>query len=235
MAEVWQRRARILVRLGRLVEAVEAYREYIRQTPTSVGGFLELSGVFLQLQRPEDARSHAELAARLAESRASVDRAAAYEMLARIALARADGEEARRYARLAESADTTLALRDYIEGRLAHAAGRYDKAWSAFSRAIDATTVRTIQIRELHLYAGDTLANLGRFDEAEREFQLELRSYPENTWAYLSLANLYQAMGRAADAESVLAAMLRAVPSPDAQVQAVKLRGHRAPAAGEKH
>jgi thioredoxin-like negative regulator of GroEL len=83
------------------------------------------------------------------------------------------------------------------------------------------------------LYAGDTWAHLERFDNAEREFREEIRLFPESTSAYLSLANLYQALGRMEQADQVLDALLRAVRSPEAQAAARKLRAART-AAGER-
>jgi tetratricopeptide (TPR) repeat protein len=77
---------------------------------------------------------------------------------------------------------------------------------------------------DLHLYAADTLAQLGRFEEAEHHFRREIELFPDNMWGYLSLANLYRALERRADADFVLSVMTRRVPSPDAQAAAAKLR-----------
>jgi tetratricopeptide (TPR) repeat protein len=77
---------------------------------------------------------------------------------------------------------------------------------------------------DLHLYAADTLAQLGRFEEAEHHLRREIELFPDNMWGYLSLANLYRAFERPAEADSVLSVMMRRVPSADARAAAAKLR-----------
>jgi tetratricopeptide (TPR) repeat protein len=233
MADVWQSIGRYLSRLGRPGEAVDAYGEFLRQKPSSVSGLLELSSVLLALERLDEAQVHADLAAAVAVEQEPADAVLAYEMLAKIALARHDSDEARRYARLAERIDPGFPLTDYVEGRVAYAARRFDQASVSFERAVGASASRTIQVRGLHLYEGDTLAHLERFDEAERAFREEIRLFTDNTWAYLSLANLYQTFGRMEEADHVLDMMLRAVPSADAHARAGKLRAARS-AVGER-
>lgn len=228
MIEVWTRAGRLLLRLGHNQEAVAAFKESVRRDPTSVSALLELSTALLRLQRLDEADVHAQLAAAIARDHEAGASAAAYEMLATIALARHDGENARRFAGFAQRADAGCPLPDYVDGRLAYAAGRYEDAWTSFERALRQSRSRTTQIRGLHLYSGDVLARLGRFDEAEREFRDEARFYPDSAWAYLSLANLYQTFGRVGEAEQMLSAMLRAVPSPEARAQAARLRAARA-------
>ncbi|MGH9347091.1 MAG: sulfatase-like hydrolase/transferase [Vicinamibacterales bacterium] len=232
MADVWHTIGRLLVRQGQTREALDAFRELLRREPTSVAGLLDLASVLLTLERLDEAREHAELAATIGLEREPADAVAAYEMLARIALAHQDGGGAQRYAGLAERVDPGFPLRDYVDGRLAYAAGRFGDASAAFARAVRAIASRTGQMRGLHLYAGDSLAHLERFAEAEREFSVEIRLFPDNTWAYLSLANLYGTFGRFDDADRVLEAMVQAVPSAEARAQAARLRTQRAAAGG---
>jgi tetratricopeptide (TPR) repeat protein len=231
MANVWLTVGRLLLRQGRSTEAVDAFKRYIRQRPSSADGLLEASAALLSLERFAESVAHAELAAKVAKEHA--DRLASYEMLARIALATRDAAAARKYAATAASIDPAFPLSDYVEGRLAYNAGRFDQALASLVRAVEASRSHTLPIRGLHLYAGDAWAHLERFDEAEREFHEEIRLFPESTFAYLSLANLYQAFGRIEEAEQVLDAMLGAVPSADAQAAARKLRAARS-AAGER-
>jgi choline-sulfatase len=232
MVALWQTIGRLCWRLGRASEAVNAYREYVRQQPTSVAGLLELASVLLALQRLEEAQLHAELAATVAVEKERAEVAGAYELLAKIALARRDDTRARHYASLAADIDPGFPLKDYVEGRIAYAAGRFEDASAFFERGVKASGSVTNQIRGLHLYAGDALAHLQRFAEAERSFHQEIRFFADNTWAYLSLANLYQTFGRAEEADRVLDAMLRTVPSAQAHAEARKLRAARAPLGG---
>lgn len=230
MADVWRQLGGLQLRLGRTDEAVASYRQVVRLDPTSASALIQLAVALLRSNRLEAAREHAELAARTAREDEPTDRAAAYEMLAKIALARDDLAGARRYAALAQQADAGFPLPAYVEGRLAYASGHYEAAWAHFSEALAVSGSRTLQVPELHLYAGDTLAHLQRFDEAEREFKQEIQFFATNTWAYISLANLYRTFGRQEEADRVLAAMVQAVPSADARARAARLRSDSRPA-----
>ena len=223
MPDVWLTIGRLLLRKGRTKEAVSAFRRYVGERSTSVAGLLEISAAQLALQRFQDATAHAELAVSVAEERG--DRLAAHEMLVRIALAKPDISAARRAAEAAAAIDADYPLGDFVEGRIAYADGRFDQAVTFFERAVRASQSHTLQIRGLHLYAGDALAHVGRFTDAEREFRHEIQFFRDSMYAYLSLANLYQTFGRKAEAEQVLGAMLRAVPSGEAHAAARKLRG----------
>jgi tetratricopeptide (TPR) repeat protein len=213
------------------VDAVDAFKHYLREKPTSVAGLLETSAALLALQRTRESTAHAELAAGLARERA--DQLAALEMLSRIALASGDAAAARRQAAAATAIDSAFPLGDYVEGRLAYSAQRFDDATAFFERAVKAGQQHTLQIRGLHLYAGDALAHVERFEDAEQQFRREIQFFPDSRFAYLSLANLYQALGRFNEADQVLDAMQRAVPSMDTQAAIRKLRSAR-PARVEK-
>jgi choline-sulfatase len=225
MSDVWLSIGRLLLRQGHTSAAVDAFRRYVRHQPSSVAGLLEISAGLLALERFREAAAHAEAAAKVAIER--TDRLAAQEMLVRIALARRDAAEARSHAAVAAAIDPAFPLSEYVEGRLAYDAGRFEQAVVIFQRGLEASRRHTLQVRGLHLYAGDTLAHLERFAEAEREFREEIRLFPESTFAYLSLANLYQVFGRTEEAEQVLGAMLRAVPSADAHAAAGSMRRSR--------
>ena len=96
-------------------------------------------------------------------------RASAHEMLAKIALARHDTDAAREEAGLAREADPTLPLPIYIDARLLYDQGKYEEALPLFHQAVaELKDRRRCQITELHFYAGDTLARLERYSEAER-------------------------------------------------------------------
>jgi tetratricopeptide (TPR) repeat protein len=227
MADLWQTIGRYLARLGRSDEAVAAYEEHLRRKPTSVSGLLELSSLLLVQGRLTEATEQAELAVAVGGSQPPTDAVAAYEMLAKIALARKDSDQARRYAREAEHLDTGSPLTDFVEGRLAYDAGRFDQARAFFDRAVTASAARTVPLRGLYLYQGDCLAHVQRFDEAERAFRREIELFPDSLWAYLSLANLHQAFGRFTEADQVLDVLLRTVPSAQARTEAAKLRAAR--------
>jgi tetratricopeptide (TPR) repeat protein len=222
MADLWLQLAMLQRRVGNTSQSIEAYQRVLRLRPHNTSAALALASAFLALGRFDEAAAAAQTALTDA-SHESRDLAAGHELLARIALARDDAATARREAAAAVSADGSLPLPQFVEGRLAYSAGDFPRAIAAFDGALRRSTTLTRQVAELHLFAGDTLAHLGRFDDAEHQFEEEIRFFPANIWAYASLANLYHAEGRTAECTRALDAMLRAVPSPEAFSLATRL------------
>jgi tetratricopeptide (TPR) repeat protein len=138
-------------------------------------------------------------------------------------MAGGDNDMARKEAASATAIDPSLAMSHFVEGRIQYVAGDYGRAWSEFQEALRISAQRTRQIAELHLYGGDTLAHLGRFAEAEVEFKEEIRSFPQNPWAYASLANLYHAEQRSRESEAALEMMLRNVSTSEAYGLAARM------------
>ena len=77
-------------------------------------------------------------------------------------------------------------------------------------------------IPELFFYTGDTLANLGRDREAVAAFKQELSFSPHHLRTRASLAMLYRADGRNADAARELDAMTDIVPTPEGYALAAR-------------
>jgi tetratricopeptide (TPR) repeat protein len=103
------------------------------------------------------------------------------------------------------------------------AEGRLEEALAALEQAADAATGSETTLEDLHLQLGQTLARLERFDEAEEQYRTEMRVYPRNIAAYSSLASLYQASNRPADAEAVVELLVESVPTPEAYETAAGL------------
>ena len=70
MTDVWSQYAAALGRMGRYQEAFEAYGRVIKLQPDEPNGPLGASSMLLLLNRPDDARAHAELAIGSAPSQA---------------------------------------------------------------------------------------------------------------------------------------------------------------------
>ncbi len=62
MTDVWSQYAATLGRMGRYQEAFEAYAQVIKLQPEEANGALGASSMLLALNRPDEARAHAELA-----------------------------------------------------------------------------------------------------------------------------------------------------------------------------
>ena len=224
MADVWSQLAVFATRVDRFDQAVDAYKHYIELKPHEPAAYIGAAAALLKLRKLDEARDHAQLAVDVAAPADHRARASAHEMLAKIALARHDTEAAREHAALAREADPTLPLPIYIDARLLYDQGKYADALPLFMQAIaELRKSGTLQITELHFYAGDTLGRLERYQEAEAEFLEELKYFPHNTRARGGLAMLYQASGQPDAASRVLNDMTRGTPTPESFALAIRL------------
>ena len=216
MIDAWLTAAGTYIRMGRLEDAYQAYREAIRRKPDESGALLGAASLLTQMARFDEARKYAELAI-------ATTPATAHQTLANIALMQNRPEEARREAALAAAADSTLPTPLLVQGMIEYNANRFAEALPLLLKARDAYAQRTLQARDLNFYIADSLARLERYQEAEPYFQQELRLHPQNTRARAGLALLYRSMGRPADAERVIQDMLKISPNPTAYDRAAYL------------
>ncbi|MGE5244909.1 MAG: sulfatase-like hydrolase/transferase [Betaproteobacteria bacterium] len=225
MADVWTQLATIDIRAARFEQAIDAYKHAIELQPAVANTYIGAASAMLHLRKFEDARKHAELAAQVASDANDAHMvASAHEMLANIALARHDEDAARQEAALAQKAEPSLPIAAYVDARLLYDAGRYEDALPLFEQAIAALKAPgSIQMPELHYYAGDTLGRLERYPEAEAEFEQELRFFPQNFRARAGLAMLYQATGRPDAAGRAITDMVRITPTPESYALGVRL------------
>ena len=215
MLDVWVQLGHALMRAGRHREAIDALARAVALDPGSTDSVLAIATAELRVGRLDAAAASAEAVLGREPARAR-------EILARVALARGQGTAAMEQARLAQAADPTLPLPGYIEGALRHARGDYAAAIPPLQRAAGEAAARRVNLRDLRFTLGDALAREGRDGEAEREFLAELDAFPENGRARASLALLYQAQGRGADARRVVADLVEVTPTPESYQLAVR-------------
>jgi len=208
MTDVWSQYATTLVRLGRLPEAYNAWREVVTRKPDEPSGLLSAASVLVSLNRLDEARTYAELAIPRAAS-------AAHQALANIALTQGKDAEALRQAALAEAADPTLPMTAMVQGLIQYNRGDYAAAVPLLQQARTRFAQRPIQASDLHFFLGDALARLERYAEAEPILREEIRLYPQNIRARTGLAMLFAATGRTVDADRALTELLQVSPSPD--------------------
>src|SRR5690606_31661360 len=108
----------------------------------------------------------------------------------------ADEAAARRHAQLAGAADPTLPMVPFIEGMILHARGQFADAARHLLDAKRAMASRTEQVPDLNYLAGDALARLERYPEAEELLRAELQVFPTHLRARAALAMLFKATGR---------------------------------------
>jgi arylsulfatase A-like enzyme/uncharacterized membrane protein YozB (DUF420 family)/Tfp pilus assembly protein PilF len=206
----------VYTRLGRIAEAVDAYKEIVERNPKDPAGLTAVAGGLLTLGRLDDAQAHAELAIEATP-------AIAHELLARIALRRNQPEEARRHARLAEQADPGLPLPAFVEGVLLHQQARYEAAIPHFLQSREALERRTVQIPDVNYYLADCLARLERYDEALKYFHAEVDTFPAHLRARAGIAMVHRAAGRNHLSEQAIAELVREVPTPEGYDVAAQL------------
>ena len=215
MVDVWTELSAVLMRQGMTAEGVDALKHAVQLDPSIAENQLTLASALIGLGQLDEATVHARQAM---ESLPGV----AHEMLARVALARGSQSAAVAEARLAEQADPSLPLPLYIEGLALQRDKQYEQALGFFERAIAALKPRRLDLTDLHLNTADTLAQLGRYQEAEAQFKEEIADFPGNIRARTGLAMLYRAQGRVREANEVLDAMLRASPSAHSYAMAAR-------------
>jgi arylsulfatase A-like enzyme/Tfp pilus assembly protein PilF len=224
MADVWSQLGVFATRLDRFDLAVDAYKHYIALKPQEPAAYVGAAAGLLKLRKLDEAREHATLAVDVAADGDHRSKASAHEMLARIALAKKDPDAAREEAGLARAEDPALPLPTYVDARLLYDQGKYEDALPGFMAAIaELKKPGAPRLSELHFYAGDTLARLERYPEAETQFIEELKYFPQNIRARGGLAMVYQASDRPDDAARVLDDMRRITPTPDSYALAARL------------
>jgi arylsulfatase A-like enzyme/Tfp pilus assembly protein PilF len=220
MKDGWIQLGVELVRSGRNLEAVGAFKRLVELDPSDANSFISIAGVYQTLGKLPEAQANAEIG--LEKAGDVRTRTSACEVLVKIALARKDVAAARRYATTAQQASPEFPLPDYVEGLISHGEKRFEEALPRFQAAIARLQGQQVTIPELFFYAGDTLANLGRAEEAVAAFKQELEFSPTHLRTRTSLAMLYRADGRYADAAREIDEMTTAVPTPEGYAMAAK-------------
>ena len=210
--DLWDLKSKILAKLGRNREAIEAAKAGLKEQPTAVALMTAVANLSLLTGDLDQAEKHAELALKLEPGQAR-------EILARVWVERGDYEKASQQAELARKdlhdptgALITLGLIEKQRGDL-NAAMRYlDDAVERVSKK------KNHRIPNLHFYRGDVLARLGRNAEAERELRQEIALYPKAPDAYGSLIILLASQGRGPEATRLVFDLVSASPNPPSYV-----------------
>jgi choline-sulfatase len=208
MLDLWDLKARLLGVQRRQREAIEAAKEGLRLAPTASHLALLVATLALETGDVEEAEQHAELAMRIEPARA-------HDLLARVWIERGDFGRAESEARksLASQQDRALAL--ITLGRVQKERGDHASALRSFDAAAAALAERENRtINGLHFLRGDTLARLGRIEEAERAFREEIRLFPQDARAYKNLILLYVSDGRTEEATRVIYELVAKSPTP---------------------
>jgi tetratricopeptide (TPR) repeat protein len=223
MKDGWLQLGVDFVRAGRYVEALTAFKRLVEVDPADANSFVSVGGVLVTLGRLEEAKANAEIALEKAPASDVRAKTSACEVLVKVALARQDDEAARRYAKLAAAGDPSFPLDSYVEALLLHRQKQYERALPLFIETARRLRGHAFAIPELHYHIGDTLANLGREEEAAAAFAEEIRLFPLEIGARRNLAMLYRAVGRFKEAEQAIDGLLRASPTREGYAAAAQI------------
>ena len=219
LADAWSKLGEILVDSGRYDEAINTYKEAIRQSEHfSPDLALALGFAYLKAGHPDDALQHAQLAT-------SMSPRESHELMARAFMEQnrfRDAEEnARRAIEEGDRQPTSILLLAEVQRAEGNLPGALQTIGAAERRAND------LEIR--HLYGidylrGDIFARMDRPDDAVAAYQREIEFSPQHLQAYANLAVIYMIEGKRAEAEKTLAAMVRSNPHGGARSLAARTR-----------
>jgi arylsulfatase A-like enzyme len=213
----------LLSRTGRVEEAIVEFGKVRELRPDASVAARALADALLKAGNTDAAAEQASVAVMLAEAEGPAEGFAAHEMAARVALASGDKDAAVQHAEAARKADPSMPIQQFVQGRLHFEEARYEEAVASFEEAVEALSERGRTLADLHLYLGEALARLDRYDQAEAQFREELRDFPRNIQAYTSLAMLYRASNRDAAVEDVLNELVGSTPTPEGYGVAARL------------
>ena len=213
----------LLARTGRIEEAILEFGKVRELRPEASAAARALADALVKAGKTDAAKEQATVAVMLAEAESPAEVFAAHEMAARVALVSGDKEAATKHAAAAHEADPSIPVRQFVQGRLLYEEGRYKDAVTTFAQAAMTLAEANRSLADLHLYLGESLARLDRYDEAESQFREELRDFPRSMQAYTSLAMLYRASNRDAAVEDVLNELVASTPTPEGYGVAARL------------
>lgn len=213
----------LLTRTGRIEEAILEFSKVRELRPDASIAARALADALLKAGKTDAATEQADIAVMLAEAEGPPESFAAHEVAARVALASGDNEAAVQHAEAAREADPTMPVQQFVQGRVLYDEGQYEKAAASFKEAAAALAEHGRSLADLHLYYGESLARLDRYDEAESQFREELRDFPRSIQAFTSLAMLYRASNRDAAVEDVLNELVASTPTPEGYGVAARL------------
>ena len=212
MPDIVSLQARSLEKLGRLDEAIAMAKEGLKLSPTSTNLALMIANMDLQLHRLDEAEKHA----KLAMNDLPVE---AHHFLAQIALERKDFARANAEANavVGPKRDRPYAL--MLLGRIAQEQGKLDEAMGYFDQAVSISEAKHRDPAPmLNFFRGDTLARMGRADEAEQAFRTEILHHPTEPQPYKNLILLYATEGKNAEATQLIFSLEKAAPTPPSYI-----------------
>ncbi|HEX9500641.1 MAG TPA: sulfatase-like hydrolase/transferase [Thermoanaerobaculia bacterium] len=212
ISDLWDLKFKILEKMGREREAIQAAKEGLHHVPSEGQLLLDVAKGSLEIGDLDGAQQHAELAINNLPSKA-------HEILAHVWARRGDKRRTETEAKLSlqTSNDPTAPLMQLAAFEKER--GNLVGALEYLSRAVARENGRITKTHEkLHLARGDVLARLGRNAEAEGDFRLEIANFPKAPEAYASLILLLATEQRLDEASKLVYELIQAAPMPHSYV-----------------
>ncbi len=219
----WRASATLLLNTGQARDALDAFRRLIQLHPDDPIAIAGAARALARLGKLDEA-------ARIAAIAARVDPVSGNDVLVRLELRRKDYAAARLAADAARQADSASPLPAFTEGVELYQGGKYEESLTRLDEALQLSTASRVQMPDVRFYAGDALARLRRYADAEARLGDELKWFPENVRAREALASVYQATGRAGEIAAVVQDLVRWSSTPEGYAAACRL----STAAGDK-
>lgn len=208
MLDIIGMQSRALSKLGRYDEAIAIAKEGLKLSPTATNLALTVANVSLETDRPDDAAQHARLLLHDVPNEA-------HRILSEAALMKKDYATATTEANLALGGRRDRPYALMLLGRVAQGEGRLDDALKLFDEAQRVLAERKKPvIGKLNFFRGDTLARMGRADEAEAAFLAEIAAFPSDPQPYRNLILLYATEGKNDAATKLIFDLEKAAPTP---------------------
>lgn len=205
--DAWAKLGSVYEEMGQDEEALRAYGEGVKSSPASAAEFaLSMTGLYLKLNRLDEARKHAELALER-------NPAGAHQFLARIALQGRDLATAEREVNAAMVDEAAKPRAMVTLAQIRAAQGRMAEAVQILERTRADVQARQMRVEHLELALGDLYAKTNRLPEAEQAFRREIELFPANLTAYSNLGVVLVVQKKYDQVDPVFALMARRNPS----------------------
>jgi arylsulfatase A-like enzyme/Flp pilus assembly protein TadD len=212
MVDLWALRAKTLAKLNRNDEAIECAKEAFKRSPEITALAAMVATLSLDAGRLDEAEQHARLLVKETPYEA-------HQMMANIAIARKDFAKATEEANAAAKIHPDRANTKILLGRISMEQGHLEEALEKLNEAATQLAQRHGKpIPKLNFYRGDTLARMGRGEEAEQAFHAEIAAFPDDPSAYKNLILLYALEGRSDAATQLVFALEKAAPTPPSYI-----------------
>ena len=215
LIDAWEHLGQSLMAIGRIEEAYAAFETGFEVSGGSPHFATELAGALLRMNRLDEARKFAEIAADAHEL--------SHDLLAQIAIRQGDLEAAKAYVDRAVATRGTRIAPLITRAELNFSLNKLEEVVrQTFEiEELAAKDGELQQLRGLFLLRGSAYVRLGQGEKAITAFQREIELFPTDLAAYSRLAILYNLLGRTVDARSTVQQLVATNPIPPAYAEGV--------------